>query len=188
MQIEADAVIPFPREIVFRTYRDDLPALIEFLPYVRRIEAGERDVLSSDHDTPGADAHEQDVRATHTWYGGGEIPIPVQRALGDTAFCWDERGRWCEHQWTCAWDIETRAFREAVRCSGTHTFVALGDRTRLEIAGSMSFDLSAVKALPTFLAGGLSKTVEQFVSRQITANLLSVSDAITRYLESQTLA
>jgi hypothetical protein len=174
MQIEADAVIPFPRESVFRTYRDDLPALIEFLPHVRRIEALGREEIP------------RGVQTLYTWHGGGDIPIPVQRGLGDNTFRWDERTLWDEQAWSCDWTIETRAFHDAVRCSGRHTFVALGERTRLEIEGSMSFDLAAIKALPSFLAGGLANTVEQFVSRQITANLLSVSDALTRYLESRT--
>lgn len=176
MQIEADAVIPFPREAVFRTYRDDLPALIEFLPHVRRIEVmGRKDVAA------GVETH-------HTWHGGGDIPIPVQRGLGDNTFRWDESALWSEQDWSCAWSIETRAFRDAVHCAGRHTFVALGQRTRLEIKGSMSIDLGAIKALPSFLADGLAKTVEQFVSRQITANLLSVSDALTRYLDAHTQA
>ena len=176
MQIEADAVIPFPRESVFRTYRDDLPALIEFLPHVRRIESTDRRESATQ------------VETFHTWHGGGDIPIPVQRGLGDNTFRWDEHAIWSETEWTSAWTIETRAFHDAVRCAGRHTFVALGDRTRLEIEGSMSFDHAAIRALPSFLAGGLANTVEQFVSRQITANLLSVSDALTRYLESRTQA
>lgn len=176
MQIEADAVIPFPRESVFRTYRDDLPALIEFLPHVRRIEElGREETLRG-------------VQTLYAWHGGGDIPIPVQRGLGDNTFRWDERAVWDEEAWSSAWTIETRAFHDAVRCAGRHTFVALGQRTRLEIVGSLSFDLGAIKALPSFLAGGLANTVEQFVSRQITANLLSVSDALTRYLEARTQA
>ena len=176
MQIEATAVIPFPRESVFRTYRDDLPALIEFLPHVRRIEVmGRKDVAAG-------------VETRHTWHGGGDIPIPVQRGLGDNTFRWDESALWSEQDWSCAWSIGTRAFRDAVHCAGRHTFLAPGPRSRLEIKGSMSTDHGAIKALPSFLADGLAKTVEQFVSRQITANLLSVSDALTRYLDSHTQA
>jgi hypothetical protein len=175
MQIEADAVIPFPRESVFRTYRDDLPALIEFLPHVRRIEPVHREDL------------EGSIETRHTWHGGGDIPVPVQRALGGATFRWEEQALWSEKDWSCAWSIETGVFRDAVQCAGRHTFVALGERTRLEIKGSMSIDLGAIKALPSFLADGLAHTVEHLVSRQITANLLSVSDALARYLDSHTI-
>ena len=42
MRIEADSVLPFPRERVFRAYRDELPAFTAYLPNVRAIEVKAR--------------------------------------------------------------------------------------------------------------------------------------------------
>lgn len=169
---------PFPRESVFRTYRDDLPALIEFLPHVRRIEAVDR------QDVTGG------IETRHTWHGGGDIPIPVQRGLGDNAF---PLGRACP---VVRGGLVVRLVhrdarlprRGAVRGASHVRGFGPAHAAFEEIKGSMSIDLGAIKALPSFLADGLAKTVEQFVSRQITANLLSVSDALTRYLDSHTQA
>lgn len=194
MQIEADAVIPYPRELVFRTYRDDMPLLVEFLPNVQQI-----DELDPHADRPGApDDHGGDgdgetdantpVQRSHVWHGGGEIPVAVQKVIKDSVFRWEDHGRWDNNAYECDWSIHTHAFAEAVSCVGRLRFVDLGERTRLEIEGAMRIDLSRVAGLPAFLAGGLARTVEQFVGRQITANLLGVSDAITRYLEARTVA
>ena len=128
-----------------------------------------------------------DHNAGHRWHGGGEIPQAIQKVLGDTVFRWDERARWDGTLYTRSWEIETGAFPEAVRCQGVHSFVAIGDRTRVEISGRMHIDFRTVKGLPGFLADGLSRPLEQFVARQIMDNLAGVSDGITRYLEAQTL-
>jgi hypothetical protein len=42
-----------------------------------------------------------------------------------------------------------------------------------------------VRGVPSFLAGSIGKTVENFLVKQITANLTSVSDALTRYLREK---
>jgi hypothetical protein len=41
MKIEADARIAFPRDVAFRAYRDELPALVPHLPNVSAIEVKE---------------------------------------------------------------------------------------------------------------------------------------------------
>ena len=65
MQIEADAVIRFPRPRVFTAYRDKLVDLVPFLPNVRGIKIQER-------------AEEGDaLRMFNVWHGGGEIPAPL---------------------------------------------------------------------------------------------------------------
>ena len=43
MRIEADSVLPFSRDAVFKAYRDDLPKVVEFLPNVREIECKKRE-------------------------------------------------------------------------------------------------------------------------------------------------
>ena len=38
MELRADARIPFPRDVVFAAYRDEMTGLLQYLPNVRRIE------------------------------------------------------------------------------------------------------------------------------------------------------
>ncbi len=40
--------------------------------------------------------------------------------------------------------------------------------------------------IPSFLAGSVGKAVEGFLSKQITANLTSTTDALSRYLTKKT--
>ena len=66
MRIEADVVIPFPREAVFRAYRDELPQIAAFIPNVRSIEVRAR-------------SEEGSIVTLHNvWHGGGDIPAAVR--------------------------------------------------------------------------------------------------------------
>lgn len=174
MRIEADSVIPFSREVVYRAYRDELPALVPHLPNVRAVEVEER--------------REEDdvVHLVNVWHGGGDIPAPVRKVLDQSMLSWHDYATWDQQDWTTDWRIETHSFREAVRCSGHNRFIELdGGRTRLEIQGEMNIDLKRVRGVPSFLAGSIGKTVEAFIVKQVTANLTSISDGLTRYLKSR---
>lgn len=174
MKIEADSVLPFSRERVFRAYRDELPDFTAYLPNVRAIE-----VKSRKEQGPIVELH-------NVWHGGGDIPGPVVKILGDSKLSWDDFAKWNETEHFVEWNIRTHVFTEAVTCGGRNTFIDLGgDRTRLEIQGDISIDVKKVKGVPSFLAGSIGKTVENFLVKQITANLTSVSDALTRYLQSK---
>jgi hypothetical protein len=167
-------VIPFPRERVYRAYRDELPGLVEFLPNVRAIE-----VKSRQEDGPR-------VELVNIWHGGGDIPAAVRTVLSESMLSWTDYASWDQDRWTCQWRIETHSFKEAVTCSGENSFIEIGgDRTRLEIRGQIAIDMKHVKAVPSFLAGSLGRTVEQFLVKQITGNMTSVSDGITRYLRAR---
>ena len=174
MELRTEALISQPRDAVFRAYRDSLPDLLDYLPNVRGIE-----VKSRKDDGPR-------TSMVNVWHGGGDIPAPIVKILGDSSLSWDDFATWNQDAWTVEWNIRTSVFTEAVSCSGKNTFIELGpDRTRLEIVGDISIDVKKVKGVPSFLAGSIGKTVENFLVKQITANLTSVSDALTRYLQSK---
>lgn len=172
MRIESDSVIKFPLELTFRTYRDELPDFVDYLPNVRSIRVDSRE-------------EEGDVvKLVNVWEGGGEIPKAIRGLLRENMLAWHDYATWDESKWRCDWHIKTHSFEEAVRCSGTNKFVAIDDeRTRLEIRGDLSIDLKKVRGVPSFLAGSLGKTVEQFMVKQITTNLTSVSEGLSAYLE-----
>lgn len=171
MKIESDAVVPFRLPEVFRAYRDNLPELVEYLPNVKSIEVESRTEDGSV------------VKLVNVWHAGGDIPVSIRKFLGENMLSWHDYATWDEAGWTCHWTIETHSFREAVQCTGENRFVELdGDRTRLEIKGDLRIDLKKVRGVPSMVAGSLGRTVEQFLVKQITANLGDVSDGLSRYL------
>lgn len=175
MKFDADSVVPFPRDVVFRAYRDELHRALPYMPNVRAIEVRSQEELE-----PGV------WRFMRVWTAGGDIPAPLRGFLPEGVLRWDDDALWSEKSWTSEWDIRTHLFTEAIRCSGRTLIVEIGaDRTRVEMHGDLQLDYKKIANLPELVAMPLVRTTESYLTRQITANLASTADAITRYLREK---
>jgi hypothetical protein len=173
MEIRADASIPFPRDVVFLAYRDDITKVLAYLPNVRRIE------VSSRKDDGAI------TELVNVWHGGGEIPAAARAILSDSMLSWTDYATWNKDKLTCHWRIETHALTEAVHCEGHNVFKDDGaGKTLLEIRGSIEIDAKKIKGVPGFLAGKVGRTVEEFLGNRIQPNLLETAKGLTRYLEA----
>lgn len=170
--LEADATLPFPRPVVFAAYRDHTPALVEYLPNIRKIEVKER-----------SDEEDGIVKLVNIWHGGGELPAAARVVLSDNMMSWTDYATWNPEEWSVAWRIETHSFSEAVRCEGKNRFYDTPDGTRLEIRGEIHIDGSKVAGVPKFMRKNVSNMVTDFLKKKITPNLLEVSGALQAYLE-----
>ena len=71
-------------------------------------------------------------------------------------------------------------------CSGTTKILAVGDsKSRVELTGDFNIDAKKLSGIPSFMAGSLGKAVEAFLAKQITANLASTTEALSRYLSEK---
>ena len=170
MLISTDTLIPFPRSLVYTTYRDQLMALIPYLPNVRAIELKSRR-------TEG-----DRLYSVNEWHGGGEIPVAARAILSESMLSWTEYNTWNEADFTVEWRIQTHAFTEAVRCGGKNRFYAEGNTTRIESRGELVIDSHQIKGIPSFLTGGVAHVVEEFLSSKIQPNLLQMGEGVTHYL------
>jgi hypothetical protein len=57
--------------------------------------------------------------------------------------------------------------------------------TRLEIRGDLTIDAAKIKGVPRLLAGKVGRSVEEFLVKTISKNLLDVSKGLERYLTDQ---
>lgn len=178
MELRSDARIPFPREVVFAAYRDDLVKLLPFLPNVRKIE-----VKSRKDDGPRIDL-------VNVWHGGGEIPAAARAVLSESMLSWTDYATWLAdantNTWACEWRIETHAFTEAVQCRGRNEFLEDGpSATILQIRGKLEIDAKKIKGVPGFLAGKVGKVVEEFLVGKIQPNLVETVKGLEKYLQSK---
>jgi hypothetical protein len=174
MEIRADASIPFPRDVVFTAYRDDITKVLAYLPNVRQI-----DVSSRKDDGPITEL-------VNVWHGGGEIPAAARAILSNSMLSWTDYATWNKDDLTCHWRIQTHALTEAVHCEGYNVFKDGGaGKTLLEIRGKIEIDAKKIKGVPGFLAGKVGRTVEEFLGNRIQPNLLETARGLTRYLEAR---
>lgn len=172
MELNAQTRINFPRELVFRTYRDKLPELVQFLPNVSSIVVKERE-------DEGAR-----TRLVNLWTAKTEIPAAAQRFLKPEMLMWNDHADWDASSYTCHWRIETLAFTEAVICSGRTVYTEQGDATELQISASLELHLDKAK-IPRLLAGSIKPVVERVVIANLKPNLLATGQGIEKYLQSQ---
>jgi hypothetical protein len=172
MELHADAHIPFPRDVVFAAYRDDITKVLAYLPNVRRI-----DVQSRTDDGPVA-------KLVNIWHGGGEIPAAARAVLSESMLSWTDYATWDAGHFRCEWRVETHAFTEAVLCQGINTFIEDSPgNTLLEIRGKMQVDAKKIRGVPGFLAAKVGRTVEEFLGGKIQPNLVETAKGLTKYLE-----
>lgn len=174
MELSCDARIPFPRDVVFAAYRDDLVKLLPYLPNVRKIE-----IKSRRDDGPRSEL-------VNIWHGGGEIPAAARAVLSESMLSWTDYATWLADQWACEWRIETHAFTEAVQCRGRNEFLEDGPgKTILQIRGTLEIDAKKIKGVPGFLANKVGKTVEEFLGNKIQPNLVETAKGLEKYLQSK---
>jgi hypothetical protein len=172
LNIECDTHIPFPRSLVFKTYRDQLLDLIPYLPNVRNIE------IKSRRDVQGQ------LFCINHWHGGGEIPAIARSILSDDMLSWTEHNIWDSATYHLIWRIETHAFTKAVNCGGENRFVADGSSTIVENRGHLIINPQQLHGIPELLRGQVASVVENFLVQKITPNLLEMGQGVQRYLEN----
>jgi hypothetical protein len=173
MIVSIDTRIPFPRPLVYATYRDKLVELIPYLPNVRSLEVKSRREVGGE------------VHCVNEWHGGGEIPLAVRAVLSEKMLSWTEYNIWNETDFTLAWKIETHAFTKAVLCEGQNHFIEEGKTTLIKSQGKLIIDPQKIEGVPKFLSGRVAHIVENFLGQKIQPNLLQMSEGVRHYLERQ---
>ncbi len=171
MLITAEMCIPFPRSLVYITYRDKLVELVPYLPNVRSVEVKSR-----------REENER-VDCVNLWHGGGRIPLAVRTVLGEAMLSWTEYATWDESNLTLEWRIETHAFTKAVFCAGKNCFLDNNGTTIIETKGELRIDPDKIEGLPQPLRGQIASTVENFLEKKIVPNLIQMSEGVHNYLE-----
>jgi hypothetical protein len=169
MKLDVEARIPFSRELVFRTYRDQLVELVPYLPNIRGIERRSRD-----DDGPRS-------KIVNLWRGGGEIPAVARAVISEKMLSWTDHAAWDGSDWSCHWRMEAHSFTEAVHAEGDNRFFEDGGGCLLRITGDLTIDARKLP-LPRFLAGTVGPAVEKFLAGMIKPNLTEVSKGVERYL------
>jgi hypothetical protein len=173
MQISTDVRIPFPRKVVFETYRDRLVDVAPYMANIRSVRLTSRQTINDR------------LHCVYEWQGNSDIPRALRAFLDEDMLAWTEYNAWDSEDHLLVWQIETHAFTEAVQCSGYNHFVAEGDHTIIQSRGEMVIDAERIEGVPSFIAGTIAKTVESFLAKKIEPNMLDLGVGIRQYLEQK---
>lgn len=169
MQLHAESHLPYPRPLVYRTYRDRLVELVPYLPNIRGITVESRkDALPV-------------VHLVNVWRGGGDIPAVARAFLSEKMLSWTDHATWDEARWQCEWRMEAHAFREAVHAAGVNRFEERDGKTVLVVTGELIIDGKKLP-IPRFLASTAGAAVEKFLAAAIRPNLTEVARGVEKFL------
>ncbi|MBW4449309.1 MAG: hypothetical protein KME38_21330 [Spirirestis rafaelensis WJT71-NPBG6] len=171
MLISIDAHIPFPRPLVYATYRDKLTELVPYMSKVRQI------VFKSRQEQDGL------LYLVHEWYGGANIPALARAFLSEDLLNWTEDSIWNNLEYTTSWHIKTHAFTEAVHCTGKNHFLEDDKGTLIQSRGELVIDPQQIKGTPQQLTVAIARIVENSLVKQITPNFQQMSEGIRQYLK-----
>lgn len=171
MEIKVDVIVSHPIDVVFSTYRDRLPELVDLLPNIREIRVIER------QDRAG------ETYLVNEWVGGGDIPAVARAVLSESMLCWTDYATWFHDSRTVEWRTEVHAFPGAITSSGKNRYVAVDEGTRLEIRGDLVCDSSKVPGAPRFLRGTINGAVEKILVAGVRDNSRAIARGIEKALK-----
>ena len=173
MQLQAHTRIAFPRELAFRTYRDQMVDAVPFMPNVASI------VVQKRQEKEGL------VELVNLWTGKTEIPALARKFLKAEMLTWTDYASWDAARFRCSWSLKTHAFPEVLECSGQTAFFEDGAQaTTVEITGALVLHLDKAP-VPRLLAGTMTPLLERLVVSGVKPNLLSGGEAVEKLLLSR---
>ena len=173
MLIQTTSVVPFPRSLVYVTFRDRLIDLVSYLPQVRSINVKSR-----------REEGEQ-VHSTNEWQGTGEIPPLLRSWLSKDLLKWTEYNIWNNREFTLQWRIETHAFSKAFHYAGENRFLEEDSQTVIESQGQLWVEPQQLQGVPSLLRNQVAQVAEKFLGKRMEPNQLEVAEAVKLYLQDR---
>ena len=163
--------IPFSREQVFRTHRDRMADMVEYMPDIDTIEVVARE---EDGDL---------VRLVNHWAAAQtEVPRIARAFIKPEMLRWVDTASWDQSRWRCEWNIELGFLPEAISCRGHNEFEELKGKTRITMNGELSVNTDKVPGVPKLLGRKMTPQIEKFVINLIEPNMRETNKVVARYL------
>lgn len=175
MLINASVFLPFPRPLVYATYRDKLLELAAQMTNVKRM------ALKSRQEQNGT------VQQIYEWHGKSDIPGMLKAFLSEDLLTWTDFATWKEAEFVTDWQIQPHAFSEAITWAGKDQYLEEGSGTRVISKGQLTIDPKKLKGVPGFLAGQVGHVAEEILAKQAEPNFIEMSRCVQKYLEKQQL-
>ncbi|WP_013323768.1 hypothetical protein [Gloeothece verrucosa] len=170
MIIDVSSQIPFPRSLVYATFRDNVVDLVPYVPSIKNLQ------LKSRVEKP------EQVECVYILRGVGEIPSLLKPWLNEDLLTWTEYDVWKASNFTLEWRIRTHAFTEAVHWAGINSFFEQGNTTLVKSRCELKIDHKALKNIPFIMRSQVAQLAEHYLAKQSEPSLSLMSEGVRRYL------
>ena len=165
----------FDTDLMFKTHRDDLLALVPYMTLVERIRAEGREQRA-----------DGTMVLTHRWLCTKEaVPAMIRPMIPPNMLVWIGRATWNPHRRTCSWTIEIPGLGPAVSIHGVHSYLADGTGTQVELAGDFAIHAEKIPNLPPMITGPMVAAIERYITHVIVGVMKATHQAVIAYLEDR---
>lgn len=171
MQLTSTEVVDAPLEQVYTLVRDDMAALVPFLPNIRAIEVIER----------SQDAQGQAKRINH-WFAEAEIPALAQKFIKPEVLSWKDTAHWDDAEHRVCYALESFLANDLFDAQGTNTFRARGaQECELHVLCDVTIHADKIPGIPRLLSKRMLPLIEGMLDRMLRPNLTQLAAGLNAY-------
>ena len=172
MRFEIKDSIPLGVEETFLLLRDEMPALVPFMPDTEEINVLSREDL------------EDEVKIVNRWRASlNKIPSALRAFVKPEMLSWHDHARWTQDDHTARWELEALGSSKLFSCTGATSISSERDQTYLQIVVDFEIYPERVPGVPRFLAKKLGPQIEKLIGDVLSVNMRQMAQSIIAYAE-----
>ncbi|MBM4292253.1 MAG: hypothetical protein FJ138_13130 [Deltaproteobacteria bacterium] len=153
----------------FTLLRDEMTALVPFMPDTDSIEVLER------HEGDG------EVRLVNRWRANNKaVPGPLQKIITPEVLSWLDHATWRADTLEGAWRLEA-AGGALYSCTGVTAVSPRGAQATLSITVDLEVYPERLPGVPSFVAKALRSQIEKFLGDLLGQNMRQLAQSINQY-------
>lgn len=174
MKFEINDPIPLTVAEAFTLLRDEMPALVPFMP-----DTDEIVVLSREEQAA-------EVKIVNRWRASlNKLPSALRSFVKPEMLSWNDHATWTEADHTARWELEALGSDRLFSCRGETSISEEGGQTHLKIIVDFEIYPENVPGVPKFLARKLGPQVEKVIGEVLSVNMRQMGQSITSYAASR---
>lgn len=170
MKFNIQDPIPLDAAEAFTLIRDEMPALVPFMPDTDEITVISREEL------------EGEVKIVNRWRASlNKIPGALRSFVKPEMLSWNDHARWTEEDYTARWELEAIGSNRLFSCHGETSIVEEAGEVFLKIVVEFEIYPERVPGIPKFLAKKLGPQLEKLIGDVLSVNMRQMAQSITAY-------
>ena len=167
-------MVRHPREVVWATVRDQLPALVPHLRDVDRVVVSSRE-----------DRSDGTVRLVNEWHARAQIPSLLSSIIKPEMLAWTDLAEWAPTTWQCTWEIRPHFMTNNISCVGSTSYeeAMAGRGTRVAFVGTLEIAPGRMPGVTTLIGGPTVRGIESFVTSLVPQNFQKLAKAVDEHLQ-----
>ncbi len=171
MHFEYSFEIALPRDVVYKTLRDDLVHLTNYLPNIKSIKLIKKELT------------DDGIKVLNKWQGNNLAQLLEGKIAHIADMAWLDRAEWHDKEHTCNWSYTPFILEEYINAHGIYIFLSYGKHTIIKISGDLKIDIASYPLVSSELKGTINDELFQNFFRLIKINFETIVNGLEDYIK-----